>query len=139
MDSTSSKTPMQPPLPKLKLKISSSSSSSSNDPSKPTSSSKPAVSIDQGPNIVKPLKISLGKAPPPNDESAPKPSREGETNNEEDEIELGEVVKPKPAKIIPPSSQTVSDKSQQKHSSATAANIPGFNPNQQQLQQKTKL
>lgn len=70
----------QPPLPKLKLKISSSDSKSSVETA----------------NVVKPLKINLGK-PSSSSGEAGETTGKPINKNEEEEIELGEVVKPKTA------------------------------------------
>lgn len=114
---TSTETAQQPPpLPKIKLKI------SSNEPAKQV---KPAASIaveQPSPNVVKPLKINLGKpkaqtTPLPvvtqMSESADVKSLVGGKDFDEDEIELGEVVKPKstPPPPLPSSKMNTSSSS----------------------------
>lgn len=87
-----------PPLPKLKLKL------TSNEPAKQikSDSSQSATSnTTMNPNMVKPLKINLNKPnisksqqPPPQPPPIVK-STPTSKDLDEDEIELGEVIKPK--------------------------------------------
>ena len=95
-----------PPLPKLKLKISSS------DPKSVVKDRPPSTTMDAAANngsgaLVKPLKINLGKQPKPAAETQSTGATETATlppATDEDEIELGEVIKPKsvPPKMTPP-------------------------------------